>query len=222
MTFTFRAGTDRTVQAQLQDAEAELLAYLFGQLLDLLGPAEESVGADPLALELGLADLGAEPGELGPPQDPALARLFPDAYRDDEEASSEFRRYTESDLRAGRRDRTQCALESLPGEKGGRFELDEEQAQCWLGALNDLRLVLGARFGLTDDGQEPGAGLDPGRPADGLRAGLPLPRLPAGDAAGGPAALAGSASPVPGARFTAFRRRRPRRGAGPRAGRARR
>lgn len=164
MSFTFRAGPNRTVQANLEAAEAQLLAYLFGQLLDLLGPAEESVGADPLALELGLADLGAEPGELGPPQDPALARLFPDAYREDEEASSEFRRYTESDLRTGKRGRAQCALESLPEDKGGRFELDEEQAQCWLGALNDLRLVLGSRFGLSDDGQEPGAGLDPGDP----------------------------------------------------------
>ena len=164
MSFTFRAGPHRTVQANLEAAEAQLLAYLFGQLLDLLGPAEDSADADPLALELGLADLGTAPDELGPPQDPALARLFPDAYRDDEEASSEFRRYTESDLRTGKRGRAQCALESLPEDKGGRFELDEEQAQCWLGALNDLRLVLGSRFGLSDDGQEPGAELAPGNP----------------------------------------------------------
>lgn len=175
MTFTFRAGPDRTVQAQLPDAEAELLAYLFGQLLDLLGqdeePAEGQPAADPLAVELGLSDLGADPAEVKPPEDPALARLFPDAYREDAKASAEFRRYTEGDLRAGRRDRTQCALESLPGgEKGGRFELDEEQAQCWLGALNDLRLVLGARFGLSDDGQEPGADLAPDDP---LRAYVP-------------------------------------------------
>jgi hypothetical protein len=164
VSFTFRAGPHRTVQANLEAAEAQLLAYLFGQLLDLLGPAEDSSGADPLALELGLADLGAEPDELGPPEDPALARLFPNAYRDDEDAAAEFRRYTESDLRTGKRGRAQCALESLPEDKGGRFELDEEQAQCWLGALNDLRLVLGSRFGLSDDGQEPGAELEPGDP----------------------------------------------------------
>jgi hypothetical protein len=164
VSFTFRAGPHRTVQANLEAAEAQLLAYLFGQLLDLLGPAEDSAGADPLALELGLADLGADMDETGPPEDPALARLFPDAYQDDEKASSEFRRYTESDLRTGKRGRAQCALESLPEDKGGRFELDEEQAQCWLGALNDLRLVLGSRFGLSDDGQEPGATLDPADP----------------------------------------------------------
>lgn len=160
MSFTFRAGPHRTVQANLEAVEAQLLAYLFGQLLDLLGPADErAASADPLAIELGLADLAAEPLEVAPPDDPALARLFPDAYREDEQAAAEFRRFTEGELRAGKRGRAQCALESLPADKGGRFELDEEQALCWLGTLNDLRLVLGSRFGLTDDGQEPGADL---------------------------------------------------------------
>ena len=171
MSFTFRAGPHRTVQANLEAVEAQLLAYLFGQLLDLLGPDEQHrADADPLAIELGLADLGAEPEDVSPPDDPALARLFPDAYRDDEKASAEFRRFTEGELRIGKRGRARCALESLPAEQGGRFELDEEQAQCWLGALNDLRLVLGSRFGLTDDGEEPGADLDPGDP---LRAYVP-------------------------------------------------
>lgn len=171
MSFTFRAGPHRTVQANLEAVEAQLLAYLFAQLLDLLGPDEErATSADPLAIELGLADLAAEPREVAPPDDPALARLFPDAYRDDEQAAAEFRRFTEGELRAGKRGRAQCALESLPQDKGGRFELDEEQAQCWLGTLNDLRLVLGSRFGLTDDGQEPGADLPEDDP---LRAYVP-------------------------------------------------
>lgn len=170
MSFTFRAGPHRTIQANLEAVEAQLLSYLFGQLLDLLGPAEQQASADPLAVELGLADLGAEPEEVATPEDPALARLFPDAYRDDEKAAAEFRRYTEGELRSGKRGRARCALESLPEEKGGRFDLNEEQAQCWLGALNDLRLILGSRFGLADDGQEPGADLAPGDP---LRAYVP-------------------------------------------------
>jgi hypothetical protein len=171
VSFTFRAGPHRTVQGNLEAVEAQLLAYLFGQLLDLLGPvAERSLSDDPLAIELGLADLGAEPEEVRPPDDPAVARLFPDAYRDDEDAANEFRRFTEGELRAGKRGRAQCALESLPEDKGGRFDLDEEQALCWLGALNDLRLVLGSRFGLSDDGQEPGADLEADDP---LRAYVP-------------------------------------------------
>jgi hypothetical protein len=167
VSFTFRTGTGRTVQANLEPVEAQLLAYLLEQLLDLLGADEAEAGQqeqDPLARELGLTGLGAHPDPVVRPEDPALARLFPDAYRDDEKASAEFRRYTESDLRAGKRDRARCALDSLPRETGGRFDLDEKQALCWLGALNDLRLVLGARFGLTEDDQEPGADLEPGDP----------------------------------------------------------
>jgi hypothetical protein len=171
VSFTFRAGPERTIQANLDEVEAQLLAYLFGQLLDLLGPdqvAAVAPDADPLAVELGLSDLGADPQPVAPPEDPALARLFPDAYRDDEKAAAEFRRYTEGELRDGKRDRARCALDSLPAERGGRFELDEEQALCWLGTLNDLRLVLGARFGLSQDDQDPGAGLDPRDPLSSL------------------------------------------------------
>ena len=173
MSFTFRAGPDRTVQANLEGVEAELLAYLFGQLLDLLGSDEDEPAgpaADPLAVELGLSDLGAEPRHVAPPQDPALARLFPDAYPDDEKAAAEFRRYTQGELREGRRDRARCALDSLPPGRGGRFDLDEEQARCWLGTLNDLRLVLGSRFGLERDDQDPGADLEADDP---LRAYVP-------------------------------------------------
>jgi hypothetical protein len=173
VSFTFRAGPERTVQANLEDVEAEMLGYLFGQLLDLLGSDEDETKPgdhDPLAVELGLTDLGAEPRSVAPPEDPALARLFPDAYPDDEKAAAEFRRYTESELRDGKRDRARCALDSLPAARGGRFELDERQALCWLGTLNDLRLVLGARFGITQDDEQPGAGLDPDDP---LRAYVP-------------------------------------------------
>ena len=38
------------------------------------------------------------------PDDPVLARLFPDAYEDDGEAAGEFRRYTEMGLRDGKRE----------------------------------------------------------------------------------------------------------------------
>jgi hypothetical protein len=162
VSFTFKAGPDRSVLANLEGVEAQLLAYLFGQLLDLIGTGEDqapAADADPLAVELGLTDLGAEPTPVAKPDDPALARLFPDAYREDAKAAAEFRRYTESDLRSGKRERVRCALDTLPPGAGGRFQLDEKQAQCWLGALNDLRLVLGARFGLESDEDEVGAGL---------------------------------------------------------------
>ncbi|WP_034266250.1 DUF2017 domain-containing protein [Actinospica robiniae] len=167
MTYTFRAGPDRTIEGDLQPPVAQLLVQLFGEMIELLGPDEPPAAptsTDPLAVELGLDDLGVEQPGAEIPADPALARLFPNAYPEDEQASAEFRRYTEGDLRTAKRDRVRSALETLGTGQGGKFELTEQQALCWLGALNDLRLVLGARFGLSDDGQEPGSDLPPEDP----------------------------------------------------------
>ena len=97
-----------------------------------------------LAAQLGLADSS----EL--PDDPILARLLPDAYADDPEASGEFRRYTEIGLRSGKVAAAQTVLDTLPAS-GGRVRLSAADAQAWLRALNDVRLSLGVVLGVTDD-----------------------------------------------------------------------
>jgi hypothetical protein len=156
------------VLVDLRSAEARLLADLFGDLLDLL--AEEDPRplrpseTDPLAAELGLDGLGDDT-PTARPDDPALARLFPDAYPDDPDATAEFRRYTQADLTAERRRRANVALESLERIKGGgRLSLIPVEAAAWLGALNDLRLVLGTRLEITADDQEPGQDFGPSDP----------------------------------------------------------
>jgi len=114
--------------------------------LDTPGPEApdlESLGLD----ALGLTE------DAGLPDDPALARLLPDAYRDDPDAASEFRRYTEKDLRAGKVAAAKTVLATLP-EGGGRISLSETEAQVWLRALNDIRLALGVRLGVTEDVME--------------------------------------------------------------------
>ncbi|ADI09799.1 hypothetical protein SBI_06679 [Streptomyces bingchenggensis BCW-1] len=105
--------------AALDDVEISILRSLAVQLLELIGPGTEPVeGHDPLDA------LFAE-GPTKPPADPALARLFPDAYGGpgrklgaDEEAtaqaaSSEFRRYTENDLRARKREDALAVVRGL-------------------------------------------------------------------------------------------------------------
>lgn len=87
------------------------------------------------------------------PDDPILARLFPDGYSGDDEASGEFRRYTERGLRSGKMAAAQTVLDTLP-ESGGRVELSQEQAQAWLRSLNDIRLALGVQLGVTEDLQD--------------------------------------------------------------------
>ncbi|WP_418957310.1 DUF2017 domain-containing protein [Streptomyces tritici] len=140
----------------LDEVEISILRSLAVQLLELIGPGDEPVaGEDPLAA------LFAE-GPSEPPSDPALRRLFPDAYADDDEelrqAAADFRRYTENDLRARKRDdaltvvRTLDAL-SASGEGGAVLKLTPDESRAWLGALNDLRLTIGTRLDVKDEGE---------------------------------------------------------------------
>lgn len=152
-----RAG----VEAKLDAVEAQVLAQSAVELLELLG-GEEDQEQDPLATLVGLPA-----GDLTKPEDPALARLFPDAYApdvEDPEAAREFRRYTEPDLRAGKRAHAGTVLAQLQPllERGGRLALDRDEADAWLSWLNDLRLVLGTRLDVTEDLDE--EDLDPEDP----------------------------------------------------------
>ncbi|WP_328944465.1 DUF2017 domain-containing protein [Streptomyces sp. NBC_00250] len=140
----------------LDDVEISILRSLAVQLMELIGPGEEPAkDADPLAA------LFAE-GPSKPPSDPALKRLFPDAYGDDSEelraAASDFRRYTENDLRARKREDALVVVRALDalsadaaGEGGAVLKLTPDESRAWLGALNDLRLTIGTRLEVTDE-----------------------------------------------------------------------
>jgi Domain of unknown function (DUF2017) len=154
------------VTLQLDAVEAVLLRHLLDELVTLVTPAEgfESA-ADPLAAAVGISTSTA------PPDDPALARLLPDAYRDDAERSAEFRRYTEADLRERKATNARVALATLDdvmAADGGKLKLDAEQSAAWLGALNDLRLTLGTRLEVTEDADVDLAQLDDDDPRQAL------------------------------------------------------
>jgi hypothetical protein len=78
--------------------------------------------------------------------DPALARLFPPAYGDDTERSAEYDRLVREDLIAHRRSSLEVMEATIDADR-----LNEDQMVSWLGALNDLRLVLGTRLDVTED-----------------------------------------------------------------------
>ena len=139
--------TRHGIEAKVDDVEVRLLQQLTAELLTLLDAGPAGRDADPLEAIVGLPAVGAEP-EL--PADPALARLFPDAYPDDDGAAREFRRFTESDLRAAKSAAARTVLDTLDGT-AGRVVLDEPAAEAWLTTLNDLRLTLGTRLGVTED-----------------------------------------------------------------------
>ncbi len=144
MRFKRRIGQ---IRADVEAVEADVLLAVAGDLLALLGEQDEA-SEDPLAAMVGLS---SGPGER--PEDPALARLLPDAYGDDDAAATEFRRYTEADLRAGKRAHATVVLAGLAplAGSGGRLVLDRDEADAWLGCLNDLRLVLGTRLEITEE-----------------------------------------------------------------------
>ncbi|HEY7731051.1 MAG TPA: DUF2017 family protein [Gaiellaceae bacterium] len=79
-------------------------------------------------------------------EDPSLARLFPPAYLDDSEADAEYDRLVRDELVSGK-----LRALAIVEETAGAARLDEEQLAAWIGALNDLRLVLGTRLGVTED-----------------------------------------------------------------------
>jgi len=65
---------------------------------------------------------------------------------DDEELEREYRELTRGQLDAGR----ERSIETLR-ETAGRELLTPEEADAWLRALNDARLVLGTRLDITED-----------------------------------------------------------------------
>jgi hypothetical protein len=163
------------VTARFGAAQARIVRDLVSQVAELLGAdpetAEDHPGADPppvpdgpgpsdgqvLEAAFGLTDATEAP------RDPVLARLLPDAYRDDPEAAGEFRRYTELSLRDGKVAAARTVLGTLPA-RGGRIRLSQPDAEAWLRALNDVRLALGVRLGVTDDFEEVGNGINPADP----------------------------------------------------------
>src|SRR3981189_2949218 len=81
------------VVLKLDPQEEPLLRQLVSEPLMLVEPASVA-DADPLSAMVGIGTATETP------DDPVLARLFPDAYQEDSAAAGEFRRYPEQGLRA--------------------------------------------------------------------------------------------------------------------------
>jgi hypothetical protein len=140
--------------------EAELLRSLAGQLVELLHneTAEPRDDRDPLEAMLDFS------GPTSEPEDPVLARLFPTAYTEDDEAAAEFRRYTEGALRDGKSRAAETIIDRLEEaglppeltEDGLHFdvELDEPDAITWMRSFTDIRLALATRLGIEEGDEE--------------------------------------------------------------------
>ncbi len=140
--------------------EADLLRSLASQLVELLRNevAAPATSVDPLEQLLDFS------GPTTAPDDPVLARLFPTAYPDDEEAAGEFRRFTEGALRDTKASSAVLIIDTLEeaglpdelSEDGLHIdvELDPGDATSWLRSFTDVRLALATRLGVEEGDED--------------------------------------------------------------------
>ncbi|MFJ2618074.1 DUF2017 domain-containing protein [Glutamicibacter sp. NPDC087344] len=138
----FKRGP-RGITGSLNSSERKLLRELFADIIQMLDERAE-VHELPEDIDPLYALTGIRPAELELPpiEDPALARLLPDASADPKLAA-EHRRLTESDLITQKIGRLREAQFLLETEK---IVLDSAGAQRFAQALNDVRLVLSERL----------------------------------------------------------------------------
>ncbi|MBV8785132.1 MAG: DUF2017 domain-containing protein [Mycobacterium sp.] len=151
-------GNGPRYRSALASHEAALLKNLGIAMIGLLDERESSSPADELEEITGIKTGNAEP-----PNDPTLRRLLPDFYQqDDDDPSSPdegerlnaaLRSLHEPEIIDAKRVAAQRLLDTIPSD-GGRFELSEDDANCWVSAVNDIRLTLGVMLDVGPQGPE--------------------------------------------------------------------
>ncbi len=101
MTIGFRPAHGGGVTIVLDADEVAVLRSMTALVLELVEPPEPK---DEFSELVGIG------GSSEKSDDPVLARLFPDAYNDDDEAAGDFRRYTEDGLRRNKRENAETLL----------------------------------------------------------------------------------------------------------------
>lgn len=150
-----RTGYAGQLVLELEVQEVSILSNLVGQLISLLQSHSRGyLESDPFLSRL---EVG---GSEHLPDDPALARLLPDAY-EDASASSAFRRVTEQGLinqkledaltvstaiSAGSPDNA-----NVERAHGSDVTINAETFGPWVRTMTALRLSIAARLGITSE-----------------------------------------------------------------------
>ncbi len=121
--FPFAPTKDGRYATNLSSDEQDVLEDLPNQLTALLGAEGEAVAAGT-----------------------STRRLFPTAYNNDAERDAEFQQLMREDLVASK-----MASAQLLSETARESTLSEEQLMTWMGAINDLRLVIGTQLDVQED-----------------------------------------------------------------------
>ncbi|NBU57258.1 MAG: DUF2017 domain-containing protein [Actinobacteria bacterium] len=159
----FKRHGNHSYIAEFASSEKEVLLNLCEQIIELLAERIDHGQEDPLAAMVGITSHDS------PPEDEVLHRLLPNAYADQVDAS-EFRRYTESTLRAKKQANAISMRIHLKSSDDGIIDLDHDSANAWLGAINDIRLALGVRLKVENNSNEHLELLSPDDPLRGVYA----------------------------------------------------
>ena len=84
-----------------------------------------------------------------PSSNPGVARLFPPAYPDDPLRNLDFERLATDELMQGRL----AALDTMERTIDATA-LSEDELLAWMHVVNDARLILGTRIGVTEETTE--------------------------------------------------------------------
>lgn len=135
----------------LEVEEAAMLDQLVTQLVALLESySQTDLDPDPFfaSLEVG--------GSSAPPEDPALARLFPDAYEETEDAAN-YRRLTEQGLVNRKLQDSNRVIGDIgygsvvEDSKVIEVDITDESLPAWARTITALRLAMAARIGLDEE-----------------------------------------------------------------------
>lgn len=159
----FHRHGENSYIAEFAQSERDVLLNLIEQLIELLSERVDHGHEDPLAALVGITSHDS------PPEDEVLRRLLPNAYADEVQAS-EFRRYTESTLRGKKQAHAMSMRMYLKSADDGIVDLDHDNANAWLGAINDMRLALGVRLNVQENTSDVLELLSPDDPLRGVYA----------------------------------------------------
>ncbi len=152
------------VLISLADYEEAVLESMVEQLIGLLeGDDDHAAADDPFAQWA--ADMA--PASDLDTSDPVIARLFPPAYRDDDSAEQEFRRYTQNAQRRTKIEQARAVLDALMETNGGRdpVVVRKVDVEAWVKTITAIRLTLSVRLGIeTADDLDELERLDPDEP----------------------------------------------------------
>lgn len=98
-------------------------------------------------LVAGLTNAAADDQPVGPPADPAVARLLP-SVSENPEIAANYRELTQHDLRIAKGDRLVRFWVHMQPENGPLLRLNLQQGEEFMATITDLRLVLAERLGV--------------------------------------------------------------------------